>query len=144
MAWGFVGHSVDIISWENLQKLCPDECNEILQEMNKFKLTLDEFIALICDTDPLGVDDYLSRHPTLDINHLVNLFDALAHEFNSQTCTETKGLDLFVGYHDSGVDGDCYDEVDGGYFVVGGVYEKTPAGKRFADQIVRSFFVTYE
>lgn len=66
----------------------------------------------------------------------------LQQAFYKATTTEGRGLTLDVEYHDH-EEGDRYDDVDGAYWCVGNVEERTPAGQRFADHIRTSFFVTF-
>ena len=63
---------------------------------------------------------------------------ALTKAFNKKT-----GLNLGIGYHCIEDNGDRYDDVNGAYWCVGGVWTRTPAGKKYRAQITRSFFVTY-
>jgi hypothetical protein len=49
---------------------------------------------------------------------------------------------LEIGFHDS-ENGDTYDEVNGIFWNVGGVYRYTETGERYKDKIIRSFYVTY-
>lgn len=52
------------------------------------------------------------------------------------------GLTLSVEYHSEN-DGDRYDDVTGVYWEVSGVYQRTPAGEKYAAKITRAFFVTF-
>jgi hypothetical protein len=53
------------------------------------------------------------------------------------------GLDLALGFHDSDDRGDRYDEVNGLYWWVDGMYQLTAAGKRFRKDVTRKFFVQF-
>lgn len=61
---------------------------------------------------------------------------------------EVTGLEIFVEYHDSENEGSCYDDVDGMYFCVGGLWQPTKKfrefKKKFGDEaITRAFYVTF-
>ena len=61
---------------------------------------------------------------------------ALKTKFDSLT-----GLEVFIGFHDSESEGDRYDEVDGVYFAVDGMYELSEAGKKWDGVVERKSFV---
>lgn len=65
-------------------------------------------------------------------------YDTLVDVFNDLT-----GLELSIGYHSSSQYGDRYDDVDGIFWSVEGVYQYTEAGEKYKDKIARSFYVTY-
>ena len=56
---------------------------------------------------------------------------------------KTQGLILGINYHDKEGDGDQYDEVDGVFFTVDGVYGLTPAGKKFNESIDRRYYTQF-
>ena len=63
---------------------------------------------------------------------------------NFQTaCEKATGICPHVGYHSSDDDGDRYDDIDGHYWHVEGVWGRTPAGKKYEADIERKFFVTF-
>ena len=45
--------------------------------------------------------------------------------------------------HNASEDGDRYDEVDGAFWCVDGVFQRTPAGEKYRQQITRVHYVTY-
>jgi hypothetical protein len=64
------------------------------------------------------------------------------YEWLLETFQQHTGLYLEIGFHDS-ENGDTYDEVNGIFWNVGGVYRYTEAGEKYKDKIIRSFYVTY-
>jgi hypothetical protein len=69
---------------------------------------------------------------------LINVYENIICKFNKIT-----GLDVGLGYHDKNEDGDRYDDVNGWYWWVEGVYQLTPIGEKYKDKIERKFFVTF-
>ena len=53
------------------------------------------------------------------------------------------GLSLNLNYHDGENCGSSYDDVDGIYWSVDGVYVLSPAGKKYNKYINRSFFTMF-
>jgi len=66
----------------------------------------------------------------------------LAEAFTKATTVEGAGLGLNPRYHDPDY-GDRYDEVEGGFFDIEGVYRLSPAGRKYARQIKRRCFVDF-
>jgi len=52
------------------------------------------------------------------------------------------GLDLEIEYHDE-EGGDRYDDINGIFWSVGGVYQYTEAGEKYKNQISRCLYVSY-
>jgi hypothetical protein len=73
--------------------------------------------------DLAGENEELSKE-------IIALYNAIREAFHDDT-----GLYLCADYHDRENEGDRYDEVDGLYWEVSGVYEMTPAAKKIADHI---------
>ena len=73
---------------------------------------------------------------------LVHSFEVATFQPNPFEKT-TEGLILDIDFHDKEGDGDRYDEVDGVFFTVGGMYGLTPAGKKFNDVVTRKFYTTW-
>lgn len=57
------------------------------------------------------------------------------------------GLELVLGFHDSNNEGSAYDDVNGAFWCLGGVFEYTPAAKKFLEKhpngIQGSLYVTF-
>jgi hypothetical protein len=128
----------EVISNLSLSKLCHKEYKAFNGLLNKTKVegsTLVEFmnegqdINLLSDiTD----DDKASELQGKIVDAWVNLQSAF------HKCT--KGLELNMAYQEP--EGSSYDEVKGFYYCVGGMYQLTPAGKKFEKTVQRKFFVT--
>ena len=76
------------------------------------------------------------------ITQIESAWKKLADTFTKTTTVDGAGLELQPCYHDSD-DGDRYDDVEGGFFHVGGVYQLTPAGTKYAEKIERLGFVEF-
>ena len=79
------------------------------------------------------------------IDNDVEDFEAFAQEINQEGLQDIAPSirRLSIGYHSTEDNGDRYDEIDGAYWSVEGVWTRTPAGKKFKTQIERKFFVTF-
>ena len=58
------------------------------------------------------------------------------------------GLELDLGFHDADEEGDRYDDINGYFFSVGEIWQKTPAARRLEkkygkNSVDRKFFVTF-
>jgi hypothetical protein len=80
-------------------------------------------------------EGYLNAEP--EDKKVAELYAKLLDTFNKNT-----GLELFLCYHDED-DGDVYDEINGHFWHVEGVYQMTEAGEKFHDVIERKFYVTF-
>jgi hypothetical protein len=69
---------------------------------------------------------------------LKTVYDKVRDEFHKKT-----GLTLSLGFHDSEAEGSGYDDVDGLFWEVEGVYTLTKAGKKYERAIKRAFFVSF-
>jgi hypothetical protein len=73
-----------------------------------------------------------------DWQEIEALFSSLCSEFNKET-----GLFLNIGYHNSSDEGSRYDDVDGFFWEVHGVYERTPAAVKNAELISPASYVIF-
>lgn len=139
MSSGYGAAFAEVISDKLIKRICPTE--------------YDAFISAINDVTSLeDVAQHLTTDSELDLSHIEDDKKAVkAQEAIHKTWRKlqrvfkrvSEGLVLGIGYHDSEEGSPGYDEVNGAYFCVGGVYRLTPAGKRFRRSIRRKFFVNY-
>lgn len=127
MGMGSIPCHADVISLENLRKLCPATMQDIEKHPDweafggweSAARHLDE-----CGPDYEEVPAMLSLKP---------LYRELREAFNKVT-----GLTLFLNYYDPEA-GDRYDELpdgsDGLYFSVDGVWQRTESGEKFKEYI---------
>ena len=158
MASGHMANYADTIPQELVQELCPNEWAELTTLLAAHELEL-ETLGKACKFDGSEEDEMrgdvsgLCENTAADeqlIQDILASWRRLQAAFAKATevvlddeGSPVTGLELFIGHHSQSDDGDCYDEVDGVFFAVGGLYQLTPAGTKFADRIERRFFVAY-
>lgn len=143
MSMGYSANYADVIKNETLATIVGDKAlvDDFVQKYDKYEP----------DNDGM---DYLDLNDTLndgkvgkdDSEELVDLYNAwvrLAGSFKKET-----GLDLFVDYHSREDEGDRYDDVDGMFISVCGLYQPTKKYKKlkekFGDDVVeRKFYVSF-
>lgn len=124
MGMGCAAAYDDVIEAKNVEEICP----------NTFKAFMDvagkDFEQFAADATHDEISEYDAP--------LLAAYEALQKEFKKKT-----KLTLSLSQHNSNDNGDRYDEVDGAYWSVGGMYQLTPAGKKIGDIVQRKFFVTF-
>ena len=125
MSMGYGAGYADVVTELFVQEQC-------CKEFDKFKSLVSDMgaFAQLCMIDE---QDSSEEHP-----NVIRAYNALCMAFKRKT-----GLLLSLGYHNSDDEGSCYDDVDGIYWAVSGVYKLTPAGKKYRKAIERKFFVTF-
>lgn len=112
-----------------------DFINDILKESGEPTL-----LQLFYDAFPEGLSESNITFCRDEWSELqISRYETLIDVFNDLT----DGLELSIGYHNSSQYGDRYDDVDGIFWSVEGVYQYTEAGERYKDKISRSLYVTY-
>lgn len=157
MGMGYGGNYADVVEQAFVEATCPQEWQALQKVLDHYDIGLESFARAYQWEEPDGLTDDLDIPEEIDSDDMVDIknwqeqiltavtraWEALRSAFTQATITEGRGLKLFVGYHDSEDKGGRYDEVDGVFFSVEGVYERTPAGKRFEEHIKRAFFVEF-
>lgn len=111
-----------VISKEEVEKICPTEMKLLMLSLSKEGMTLDCLGRDVQDQNivPDSVD---------------NALGLLCEQFKENTQVQNKGLELELHYYDS-ESGDIYDDLDeGAYFLVYGMQELSPAGKKFSNVV---------
>jgi hypothetical protein len=116
----------DVIDIKEVKKIVPNAYKYFLKTLKFLDIDIEDFAKQYQDNDVQN-DDALEA------------WKYLAHAFD----TKTKGLLLGIGFHDVDESGDKYDEVNGVFFTVDGMYELTPAGKKFNDVVNRKFYTQW-
>lgn len=142
MGMGYAANYGDVIEWEEIKKLCPKEARNFKREIDK---TGAEWEAAIHALDSgketlLATVDAAKRLAVY--GQIEAAFESLNLAFQKKTKVGDCCLELNPRYHDPNY-GDRYDDVTGSYFHVSGVYQLTPAGKKFEQIIERKFFVNF-
>lgn len=129
MSMGYGANYADVIEEKFVEKIAPKE--------------LEAFHTAVKDNDNVDLENVAKDLELGDDNgyltpKIKKTYRALVRAFNKKT-----GLNLGIGYHSIEDNGDRYDDINGVYWSVGGVWTRTTAGKKYRAQITRSFFVTY-
>jgi len=138
---GYGAGYADVISSRSLSKLCPKEYKifkGLLKKTHVDHYQLEEFIN--DDRDLNLLSHYTDDEKASKLQG--EIVDAWAN-LQSAFYKITKSLELTLGYHDSEDNGSSYDEVNDLYFSVVGMYQLSPAGKKFKKIVNRKFFVTF-
>lgn len=158
MGMGYGANYADTIDIENVKQLAPRAWAKLEELWQEDQLVGDNALRVfhhLVNEDAYGYEQVetdlmagtpLSEGDTWEARTEVykKAWDALAAEFRVVTFQQSgSALELGIGYHNADDEGDRYDEVDGVYFTVGGVWERTPAGKTFESIIERKFYVTF-
>lgn len=122
MGMGYGSNYADIISSEYVAIFCSDEHRQFMMALSKHEVDFNTFCQ---ESEEMEKE-------------IIDAFTKMQEAFNVAT-----GLDLETGYHSSEDTGDKYDEVDGGYYSVDGMYEMTQAGKNIGEMVKRKFWVTF-
>ena len=122
---GYGAGYADVVNESFIQEHCD-------KELTKFK-------SLVVDIEAFAqlamIDEQDSSEESANV---VRAYNALRMAFKRKT-----GLMLSLSYHNSDDEGSSYDEVDGVYWAVDGVYQLTSAGKKYSMEIQRKFFVAF-
>jgi hypothetical protein len=129
MGMGYGANYAEVVEEKFVKETCPKE--------------LEAFHAAVVANDNVDLENVAKDLELGDDNgyltpKIKKAYKALTKAFNKKT-----GLNLGIGYHCIEDNGDRYDDINGVYWSVGGVWTRTPAGKKFESKITRSFFVTY-
>ena len=124
MGMGYGANYADVIEQAEVKEICPAE--------------YDEFVGLL--DEEYTFDTFASEYDVTDDvpEAIEKAFYLLQVAFEQNT-----GLGLSIGFHSSDDSGDRYDDVNGGYFSVDGMYELSEAGKRIGDKVQRKHWVTF-
>ena len=122
----------DVIDVKEVKKIVPIAFRNFLKVLKQQQVSLEKFAAAMnCEE--------CENEKNLD----AWMFLSNAFERATMPDHKTQGLTLRIGYHDKSENGDHYDEVDGVFFHVDGVYELTPAGKKFDKVINRRYYTEF-
>ena len=125
MGMGHGANHADVIEQDEIKKLVPDELDAFLKECEEQDCLENVAQNIAYDSEELPKE-------------VVSKYDTLIKSFNDKT-----DLDLEIRFHDSSSMGDRYDDVDGIFWSLDGVYQLSPAGEKYEKIITRKFFVTF-
>jgi len=127
MSMGFGSNFAETISEESIAAFCPDELGKLVEAVKRV----------------MSWEDFASEAQYDDIQDedIKKAYAELCNKFHDET-----GLGLYIGFHNSEDNGSSYDDIDGAYWCVDGVWQQTVRAKKFekaGHKIQRKFFVTY-
>jgi len=130
MGMGYGASFTETIEEKSVKATCPEEFKALMQAIKEAGVEdIDEFAHSVAWGDE--AEDLETGQ----------CYKELCDAFKKKT-----GLWIGLGHHDSQSEGDRYDEVDGYFWAVDDVYEKTQAAKDFealGHKIQRKFFVHF-
>jgi len=125
MGMGYGANYADIIDNGVIAKTCPEELKALDKAIENAEYDFECFAQEAQYGD--FPDDMVEK-----------AFDILTTAFQKKT-----GLGLNIGFHDQHDEGDRYDQVNGAFWSVDGVYELTEAGKKYEKYINRQMYVSF-
>lgn len=129
MGMGYGANYADVIEEKALDKIVKGKVKEL-------KEALGEDYDLESLAREIEFDEGEIEEP------LFGKADKIYHEIQETFKKET-GLELALSFHDSDEDGDRYDQVNGAFWEVFGMYELTPAGKKLEKKVPRLYYVSF-
>lgn len=144
MSMGYGANFADVIKPEALGVVVGDKklVDGFVKKFNGYELgdceSSEELAETLNGDDPMDIDTDRAAY-----KNLKKKWEKISSKFK-----EVTGLELFVEYHDSENEGSCYDDVDGVYFCVGGLWQPTKKYREFKkkfgnEAITRAFYVTF-
>ncbi len=124
MGMGYSAGFADTVSEKFIAKVCPKEYKSFVLSLNAEGLSIDGCAQAI------QYGDFLEEHVEVELIKLRQAFE------------RKTGLALFLSYQDPD-HGDIYDDLEGAYWSVDGVYTYTKAGRKYQKEIQRKSFVTF-
>jgi hypothetical protein len=134
----------DVIDVKDVKKLAPIAYKNFLKVLKQQKVTLEDFAKQY-------------QYNDIENDKCMAAWNKLAEYFNENTKVMiadnggifgngwrmSEGLQLSIGWHDLDGEGDRYDEVNGVFFSVDGMYCLTPTGKAFNKIVERKFYTQF-
>ena len=144
MGIDYAGCWADVMEWTDIAEIVPREAAALERNLKAAGMDIDQF----CRAEAQEEWEYLElevkgkRTIAEAIAQIKDAWSRLSAAFAQATAVDGAGLTVEPGYHDP-EQGERGDEVVDGFFHVEGVYQLTPAGKRFANKIERLTFVEF-
>jgi len=144
MGMGYCSNYSDVVSKSFIKRLCPKQFKAFMDSLIIPKWELEDWARYLNDVTELNLPNDFEKEADFQdsIKFTDRCWSDLREAFYQATKVDMSHLYIDLEYH-SPEEGDIYDGVSGAFFVVGGVYELTPAGKKFQQAIERKFYVTF-
>lgn len=125
MGMGYAANCADVVEESFVKEQCPKE--------------FEQFIQSLADREDITIEDVAQNAQYENEDSAVyRNYQSLCSQFEQKT-----GLSLYLGYHDRENTGDRYDDVEGVFWCVEGVFHFTPAGEKFKQHISRKYWVSF-
>lgn len=138
MSMGYGSVFVDAIEVDALESICKDAYNKLIDALLEGTEYVDEY----CDADMQSFAKDIEYHEVGEDRPEYAAYQNLIDAFEKET-----NLTMGLGFHDQDETGDRYDDIDGAFFWIDGMYDLTPAGKALKDRcgedVGRKFFVQF-
>jgi len=134
MSNGYNASVVDITTDEKIIEVCKDEYESFIEALKKADLDIDDYSKTIAYGEEL---DYESEDGE-KYKQLNDVYEILCDKF-----LEEIGMGIELNNHDSDNQGDCYDEVDGYFWEIFGVYVLSKSAKKHKDIYESASFVSF-
>ena len=128
MGMGYGANYADVIEDTDVKKLCKVTYNKLMK-------------AIEADEDIGDLDDYAQLMVFEEIDEDSDVY--LAYRNLQSAFEKATDLQVYLEFHDHDEYGDRYDDINGHYWSVDGMYQLTPAGEKLKDKVGRKFFVTF-
>lgn len=144
MAMGTSACYADVIDVKDVKKIAPISYKNFLKVLKEQKVTLEDFAKqyqygdienLKCEKAWIQLADYFNENTKTIVT--------IPGKGLSDAYRLGEGLQLSIGFHDIDGEGDKYDEVNGVFFSVDGMYCLTPTGKAFNHVVTRKFYTQF-
>ena len=148
MSMGYGAAFAEVISSKLIERICPTEFTAFHRAILDAGTSLEEVAQHLSFYDKTGKVFNVALELNFEDDGYAKRKQEAIHKIWRKLQRVFKrvseGLVLCIGYHNSEDEGSPqYDEVNGAFFCVGGVYRLTPAGKRFRRSIKRKFYVNF-
>ena len=158
MGMGYAAASSWVMDIDDVKAICPNEVERLLKSLDAASIELDDWHQhnqwVPDEGDRAGRMAFDSEGFweifTTDEQKARELFNAvleswkeLEEAFIKATEVDGTSLQLYSMYQDPD-NGSSYDDVQGGFFCIDGVEDKTPAGRKFESKMRYARWVNFE
>jgi hypothetical protein len=133
MGMGYGAAYADVIEPADIEQFCPKEWQAFIQAI---EATEDD------DGEGKTVDSF-AMEAMYENLETADGDDAKAYVALCVAFEEKTGLSIGIGHHNSDDEGSRYDDVDGAYWWVEGMYMLTPEGEKVKHIVRRHHWVTF-
>ena len=138
MSSGYAANCAWTMSWENIKGIVPKEAKELEELISPHNISIDDIchayqyeeLKELCEDYEGDCDDFTDSVEVI-VRSLTKEFKKITH------------LDITFYHHDMDNEGDVYDDVSGGYFVIDGVEELTLSGEKYQEILQKSMWVGF-